>query len=198
MYFEKINNLTSKRHEDEIEKLLSSETFPWYYSSVTSAVPNFDYSKYPNVKENGMLSHLFRNENTVVSNYYFIISPLIVLLEKKFDLELENKILRVKANLLLKDESFPKNFCNMPHQDIYVDEGVEKPNIRSLIYYINDSDGDTVFFNEREMLSKTLSINRKETPRKGNSVFFDSLHLHASTPPRKTNTRLIINFLFKF
>lgn len=68
----------------------------------------------------------------------------------------------------------------LPHVDL---------NIKHLVvlYYVNDSDGDTVFFDSSGKIFKTVK------PTKGRMVFFDGQILHAAGIP-KTSHRCVVNF----
>lgn len=57
----------------------------------------------------------------------------------------------------------------------------------SLIYYINDSDGDTVFFDNNNNVIESV------TPKKGTAVLFDGLILHAAGIPT-IGPRCIVNY----
>ena len=61
-----------------------------------------------------------------------------------------------------------------------------------LIYYINDSDGDTTLFKD----DKKTEIKRIK-PKKGRVAFFDGSIYHCSSTPVKS-TRAIINFDFTY
>jgi hypothetical protein len=58
------------------------------------------------------------------------------------------------------------------------------------LYYVTDSDGDTVLFED----DKKTEIKRI-TPKKGRILLFDGSIPHCSTKPTK-NTRVIVNFDF--
>lgn len=58
------------------------------------------------------------------------------------------------------------------------------------LYYVNDTDGDTIFFNQ----DKTTII-KKVAPKKGRVVIFDGSICHSSSTPTK-NVRSVINFNF--
>lgn len=87
---------------------------------------------------------------------------------------------RLKFNLLLK-QNIGKDQYNTPHRD---------PGKYSFVYYLNDSDGDTFFFNE------DMSVSNRVTPKKNSGVLFDSTVLHASANPAITDARFVLNFVF--
>jgi len=83
-------------------------------------------------------------------------------------------------------------FLHMPSpnpglDDIHVD--VDLPH-QVFLYYVNDSDGDTVFFKD----DKKTEIKRV-TPKKGRGVFFNGSINHCSTRPFKSH-RCIFNYDF--
>ncbi len=67
-----------------------------------------------------------------------------------------------------------------PHIDLDIKHTV-------LLYYVNDADGDTVFFNNDGTIFKSVS------PKKGRVILFDGTLLHGGGVPRK-HPRCIINF----
>tara|TARA_B110000977_G_C11090784_1_gene496777 strand:- start:469 stop:1050 length:582 start_codon:yes stop_codon:yes gene_type:complete len=56
-----------------------------------------------------------------------------------------------------------------------------------VLYYVNDSDGDTVFFNKHNKIIKRV------TPKKGRVVVFDGSILHGGGIP-KISPRAVVNF----
>ena len=100
---------------------------------------------------------------------------------------------RVKVNFNPKVD-IPKDRCMHPHCDI-------RENGFTAIYYINDSDGDTIIFNEKTMdpylQGKELSIKKRIKNKKGRLVMFNQDYLHAGMPPIISDYRAVINFNFK-
>jgi hypothetical protein len=78
---------------------------------------------------------------------------------------------------------------NTPHVDDSVPHWV-------LIYYVNDSDGDTFIFNETgdQINISSLTIQHRVTPRQGRIVIFDGKYLHAGMHPTLSDFRSVINF----
>ena len=75
---------------------------------------------------------------------------------------------------------------DLPHIDI-----CNKIHIVGL-YYVMDSDGDTVIYNERKE-SETYTIKERVSPKQGRMVIFDGGLFHAAEQPLN-NTRCIINY----
>lgn len=92
---------------------------------------------------------------------------------------------------------------NNPHTDYQEDH-------YSAIYYLNDSDGDTFFFKEyddpnfgtiQQRWDKIQSITnftveKSVTPKKNRIVIFDGHQFHASSHPKESPYRIILNVNF--
>lgn len=63
----------------------------------------------------------------------------------------------------------------------------------SMIYYINDADGDTVFFSEGDRPENEIA---RVSPKKGRFVIFPSNISHAGESPIHTKRRMVINYVF--
>jgi ectoine hydroxylase-related dioxygenase (phytanoyl-CoA dioxygenase family) len=60
---------------------------------------------------------------------------------------------------------------------------------------VNDTDGDTIIFDEKYDASELELLNPKRVPpRKGKAVFFNGEHYHASCNPIKSKKRVVINY----
>lgn len=105
-------------------------------------------------------------------------------------------ILRMKINNQTKS-MWPnwdrKNCCNEIHCDNFT------PNNKTLVYYINDSDGDTILFdtlyNEMDKECIVKELMRIE-PRQGRVAVFDTWRYHAPQNPTYTPRRYILNINF--
>ena len=97
------------------------------------------------------------------------------------------EVFRVKANLQTQFIDNKKEYFNTPHIDI------ENLKTKICIYYINESDGDTLFFDNLE----DLNIVKKVEPKKGRLVIFDGDVFHAGQHPIKSNKRMILNINYK-
>jgi hypothetical protein len=78
------------------------------------------------------------------------------------------------------------------------------------LIYLNDSDGDTILYNEKyddsskvssleyytNVLNKQLTIEKSVNPVKNKMICFDGYQYHSSSCPIKTNNRIVLNFNF--
>lgn len=90
---------------------------------------------------------------------------------------------------------FTKMFCDDSITTVHPDYGIsfdENLKSYSVIYYVNDSSGDTHFFDE------DLKLKKRITPKKGNGVIFNSSILHAGQYPKSHLPRFAIYMLIHF
>lgn len=167
----------SSRLSDEIESILTSGNFGWYYSNST-VTKDYLY-KTKNTVDSFQFIHLFADNFKINSNYFGIIEKLIE--ETKIKIK---RLRRAKANLNVLNPKQNLKQYQPPHTD------VDEPNWYSLLYYVNDSDGDTLFFN------KNNKIIKKIKPKKGKAILFKSNILHAAQNPKKSLKRIVINIIF--
>lgn len=164
--------------------MFCSEDIAWYYTPFTSYVTDDKDSKKNIVIDDKTIdvpqfNHVLYSDSKIKSQYFSFAVPII----ESFGYSRTN-LFRAKANLLYKNETFPDDHYNLTHVD-------SPDGFVSVLYYVNDSDGDTFFFDD------TMNIIKRVTPKAGAVVIFDSNILHASSPPRKTETRVVINFVLR-
>ncbi len=118
-----------------------------------------------------------------------ILEPLKRAIGDKFEIQ------RIKINYNAQEIIEHKGSCYVPHVDVEDGGGV------TAVYYINDSDGDTVIFNESGnnpiRNDEEISVKQVIKNKRGRLVLFDQNLLHAGCPPISSNKRLVINFNFK-
>lgn len=193
------DNFLPERYLCEIQQMLSSNNFPWYYSPHTSDNNgNYGVVSNSNVNETPQFVHLFYYDNEQkVSSAYDTIYPSIVCLESKLSKSF-NSPLRIKANMLLKSENYKRGNYHTPHID-YVDPNGDHNQYETFLFYVFDSDGDTVVFNEKveHQFSTELTEFTRIKPKANRGILFDSNQYHASSPPISSDRRIVINYVFK-
>lgn len=98
---------------------------------------------------------------------------------------------RIKANYVTNISHFKKDKnVVLPHTDVEKEKYTPNNNFVSMIYYVHNTDGDTLFY---EKDRKT--IMKKVSPKKGRAVIFYSNQHHSFEPPVKNDKRVVINFV---
>jgi hypothetical protein len=140
----------------------------------------------------GVFRHFIYWGGKITSSFYEShLSNLKSLIEKKFNVEVDS-FEGISVNFSTPT-GFKTNKYGVPHYDR------QELNTKILIYYINDSDGDTVIFDEfynGEINSEKKTISQRITPKKSRAVMFDSNRYHSASWPSE-NTRRIININFR-
>ena len=177
-----IDNYIPPKQAYDIEEFFLGPKLSWYWNKETIEQEELEKYKTKNTVNTGQFTHsIMRNyENEVLhtSDVYNSIKEIF----KNINF---NLICRIKGNLNLNVTGYKKK----SHQPIHDDARVS--GYKSLIYYINDSDGDTIFFNDK------LKEIKRVNPKKGRAVIFDSQILHCGSNPIKQQNRAVINFIYK-
>lgn len=170
--------------QDNIENLMTDDSiFSWFFYKKTAGKCVYN----DNVIETSQLVHMFL-QNGWYSDYSRNIYPVVEYLEKKINIKI-NTWNKVKGNCLFPYHNYTKDNHHPIHQDIFDNED----NNYTFLYYVNDSDGDTKFFNKNNFNEPIF----KCTPKKGTGVLFSSKIWHASSNPIHSDYRMVINYLFK-
>lgn len=118
-------------------------------------------------------------------------------------------LIRIKIGLHTAQQTYNTN-------DPHVDNIVFPHYV--ILYYVNDSDGDTIFYdqeydgygeriddtNTTEYIDKLMEMHKGEwkenlrvTPKANTAVIFTGEHFHSSTNPVNTNRRVTINLNYR-
>lgn len=100
------------------------------------------------------------------------------------------QMIRIKMNLCIYAKTDNPDAHGMPHVDF---TEIKEP-LLSAIYYVNDSTGDTLIFDQKYGHKGPLTVKSRITPKKGRLVVFDGRLLHAGNTPRTNDPRVNINF----
>lgn len=165
------DNYFNKDTQDEIELLLSTNEFSWFYIPETVSG---DLKHSQKLTKNTRFTHAFKHFAYDITGPN---SDLYEFLDRLFSFK--NPI-RVKVNLLTRIPNYDKDCHNQPHVDMD-EEHITK------IYYVNDSDGDTFFFD------KDYNIVERVSPKKGRLVEFKGDVIHAGSNPIENERRMVIN-----
>lgn len=165
----------------KIVDLINSDNFAWYFHA--------NYHNQINIPDINDISthgftHILYGDNQIHSNYYNDFLPICFAIQKLFKEPI--LLTRIKINMTL----------NVGKQ-VEINRHIDEPNFvdygkkwKTAIFYINDSDGDTLFFDE------TNTIVHSQTPKANTLVVFDGNTYHAPQLPNISPRRLVINYNF--
>jgi hypothetical protein len=178
-----VDNFLPPAYEDAIEGVLLSADFPWYLNARTSVVNYYEDGKTADAPQ---FTHGFYDNNQIWSAHFNLVSILEQRLAAAKNMNTMDP-LRIKANLNTPFNNYPEGYHYPIHTDFPNMEGYI-----TCIYYVNDSDGDTLFFKPD---GKTEIA--RVTPKKGRFVYFDGSIPHSGHPPKIHSYRCLINLNFK-
>ena len=179
------DDIISKDYQNKIKSILVGETryndddFPWYYiDDITSA------GDYENQKRGAFGHDYVHYEEGIESDFHFLFIDLIKNSCSKLNLK-EVDVLQGRSFLQLPT-NIKKEDVDTPHTDMSVQHFV-------MLYYVCDSDGDTIIYNEKVISEKGLTVQKKVTPKQGRVVLFNGAYYHTAQQPNH-NLRCIVNY----
>tara|TARA_R110000796_G_C14392218_1_gene416565 strand:- start:89 stop:712 length:624 start_codon:yes stop_codon:yes gene_type:complete len=190
------DNLLSPITQDYIENIVCNKLS--YYPSNNNPDPNDPHQKqYFNLSDK--LYDPPQMVHSLIDTHYNIDSPwntlpfsMSIPLQSYFNFKFSYTLLRSKVNIKHLQHSHLQKLFGSPH----VDFEPPLPNLWVLLYYVNDSDGDTIIFNETYdslPYHQNFSIQESITPKKGRSIFFPANIYHSANFPTVNINRIVIN-----
>jgi len=166
-----------------------------YIDYIDNSVEDFDWKYCKNISINkddttpwlhGISRGLFDIEEKVSfqDRKAELFIPVILKIEDAFNLK-KNSLIRARLDLTLRS---PTNIIQTPHRDLAYKHYAS-------ILYCNNSDGNTVIYNEKK-LSPEYTIQKIIEPKKNRLVFFDGEYIHTGHSPCKNNYRMLLNTNF--
>ena len=193
-----IDNFIPKEYIDNLYNTITYSNFEWFLhqstihrrNSITDYKAGVVYDG--KTQDSPQFVHPFFDEGEF-HPFFDLVEPFKLYMEDHNIFP--KRLIRIKANMMMREPDFPLNHYNTPHTDI---KDIDSDKIYSLLYYLNDSDGDTFIFNEVGItIPDKLTIAHRVTPKQGRAVIFKSNQFHASSPPIDSLKRMVINFVFE-
>ena len=187
-------------HPDDQQKIhdaVFDSNFNWSFNKHTASEFDEQSKLNLNIYETPQFVHpLIDSKGLVFSAFNYISDIIINSVKTNLEMEIE-EVDRMKINYLHANPNFKHGMYHTPHCDKHL-PGKDDENWISVIYYVNDADGDTYFFNkfwgEETLELRTIS---QCPPKKGRLIMFHSTRYHASSCPVDTDRRVIVNSVFK-
>jgi len=167
-------NLLTDNDQQIIKDTLFGLDFPWtFISDITH--------KKPGLEPRPGFSHIFYEPtNSLKSNFQNIVNKIAEEGLKKIKKD-KGQIVQARSFLQLPLNKSFETFDD-PHVDLDYNHIV-------FLYYVCDSDGDTILFNQDKNFSK---IEKQVTPEQGKLLVFNGKIWHTAQQP-KNNIRCVIN-----
>jgi hypothetical protein len=107
-------------------------------------------------------------------------------------------LLRFHAAKSVKQNYYPRHKHTIPHCDWLENK------CKTILFYLDDSDGTTVFFNEPfsenfydDIGTRQFTISHENIPKRNSAIIFNSTLLHAMRPPLAYDSRTIFNIVLQ-
>jgi len=181
------DNVLGNNLFNQVSKILTDIHIPYYYSESTAFL-----DEKPRHIFDGSFSHLVMQNNEQYSNLAPFLEAVCYAAFDNAGVDVD-RIIRIRLGLLTPTT---ETIVHTPHVDF------EEPH-NSALLYINDSDGDTIFYEERyerswkDNRSKPqeleFKISDKVSPKANRLVWFDGYQYHSSSTPTKHTKRLVMN-----
>ena len=169
---------------DEIE-----DPFPWYYISDITDDKHANGDTFQG--RFGFTHQYVTPEEGIVCDFHSLFFGLIQNSCKKLNIK-EIDVLNGRS-FLQTPTNTPKDDVDSPHVDMIVPHFV-------MLYYVCDSDGDTLIYNEKTKFAACypdsemkFTLKKKVSPKQGRVVLFDGIHWHTAQQPNH-NVRCIVNY----
>jgi hypothetical protein len=183
-----IDNFLPKDKFARLYNEVMEQPFPWYYTSrVSLPKGTHDFEDGTAIETAGWY-HTLYDTDIGTSGCYNLFQDFFIELENHFGFTFE-QLLRARLSLKTPKVGFTEDNYNLPHIDYNFNHLV-------LLYYINDSDGDTRFFNEffKEFPGPiNFTVQQTIRPMANRLVVFDGLQYHTASNPIESDRRVIFN-----
>jgi hypothetical protein len=177
--FNSDDNFVDENFQKELERIMVDGTVPWFY--VPNTVPS--HREYDGFDGFSFFTHMYYINNQKNSDFFDIVFSIFEKFIEKHNIEVK-EILHCRSNFMIKSD-LPK--ITNPHVDFDFPHKV-------FLYYVNDSDGDTVFF--KNDIKNNLKEVERVSPKGGRGILFNGLTLHGIEAPVESNYRIVVNIPF--
>lgn len=182
-----------------VNDVMNDDGFPWYYSEDASYPDSVQYTV------NGKMSNRQGFSNLIIENNYPVVPREEYrrvtgyrLADQIYPFALKVKsylgakdVLRVRADMCLNngEETIHGPHVDYPNQHHY-----------SSILYLNETDGNTIIFNERATDRQVqysdmrdFTVQKVIEPKPNRLVVFDGRYIHTGCSPTKHKCRKLLN-----
>lgn len=200
-----IEDFIPPRYQQHLKETVLDSKFPWYFNrDITSPLwfwrENHLNDSTLEVEDSSFTGfmHILWGRDGKESDFYDIFVPLLYSMEEKINMTIKD-LIQLRLGLFTLNKN--RQPYHVPHVD-YQNDGLKY----TAIYYLNDSDGDTFFFDEfldpniKRFINgydpSLFTVAKSIKPKQGKLVLFDGRRYHASSYPESTPERMVLNINF--
>jgi len=188
-----IENFIPIDYQRHIETVMTGMEFPWVFNK---NMVSGDDVFLDNDNNHAGFNHFFYEHQKTQSNFFQLFYPIFLSISSKVNIPF-NMLIRMRANMTLANPESKLDW-HMPHIDSFM------PHYNA-IYYVNDTDGDTVIFNETNneydsgqqdittIKNNEFTVKQRIKPQRGKLLVFPGKYYHSSSPVRNHKYRCVIN-----
>ena len=194
-----IDDFIDKDYQEKIKKILLGEIpfkfkienedieldFPWYFIEDVTAAGDDD-SQHRCALSHQYVSFEGSSPGEVDTDFHELFIPLLQRAAMKIGIG-EISVLQGRSFL-----QFPLNLkehtVDTPHIDL------ENWRHFVVLYYVCDSDGDTIIYNEKQYGLEKYTEKHRVSPKQGRCVIFDGTQMHTAEQPINSNIRCVVNY----
>ena len=186
-----IDDFVTFEYQEKIKQELLgvNNIFPWFHTEDVTDAGELTSQHRP------ALAHQYVNLNDddvseIESIFHHLFTPLLSKACQHLKMP-QTEVLQGRSFLQFPLVNVDTSVVDTPHIDL--DEGFEHIVV---LYYVIDSDGDTIIYNERTE-SDTYTEKQRVSPKQGRVVIFEGGQYHTAEQPTK-GTRCIVNYNIDF
>ena len=182
-----IDDFVTLEYQEKIKQELLgvNNIFPWFHTEDVTDAGELTSQHRP------ALAHQYVNLNDddvseIESIFHHLFTPLLSKACQHLKMP-QTEVLQGRSFLQFPLANVDTSVVDTPHIDL--DEGFEHIVV---LYYVIDSDGDTIIYNERTE-SPSYTEKQRVSPKQGRVVIFEGGQYHTAEQPTK-GTRCIVNY----
>ena len=183
-----IDDFISLEYQEKIklELLGLDNAFPWNYSEDVTGAGDYDSQHRPALGHQYVGIDDDNDTSEIMSVYHHLFVPMLSKACQHLKMP-QTEVLQGRSFLQFPLVNIDTSVVDTPHIDL--DEGWEHIVV---LYYVIDSDGDTIIYNERTE-SPSYTEKQRVSPKQGRVVIFEGGQYHTAAQPTK-GTRCIVNY----
>lgn len=207
MLMQVIDNFFPEEQFKELQEFVLGPRFPVHYMPAISAPDWMTVEDPLAVEIDAFAAAIYDNAKKIVSDEYVHLKPYFMYMIHKLGYT-ENNLTRIRCVMTLSIPGASSENYNLPHVDTQFEH-------KSIIFYLNDSDGDTRLFHQRQkpfnwnldanasneekkkfaelFVRSGFTLEHSITPKANRLLIFDGLQYHTGGFPIETRRRVIFN-----